>query len=131
MVLIGMVLLCAMGGVTHGQVKPAADPRAQIGTFIAYGIELLQQKRFEKFIRELATPAEVKKLEMQLGGLETTIEQFEKFDGETYLADFKRMKEHQPVLNAGGTIATFELRKEIKTTIILIKKGNLWYLSGE
>src|SRR5437868_4118313 len=73
-----------------------ADPRADIATLIPHAIKILEAKEYARFIQELASPASVKNLEKQPGGIEEAAKQYESA-GPGILNILKNMGNQKPV----------------------------------
>lgn len=109
--------------------KPA-DPRAEIATLIPHAIQLLEAKDYGRFVKELASPASVKKIEATPGGIEEAAKQYESAAGPVILAILKNMGNQKPVKSADGKRAVFRAKgTKGGYQITLVKSGDFWYFA--
>ena len=111
---------------------PKVDPRSEIGTMIPYAISLLEAKKYEQFIKEIATPGTATKMEKDFakdGGFANGAKLWGQHLGPFTLSIFKEFKDQKPVLNEDGTRAVF-VSKFIKYDgkLAFRKSGKFWQL---
>jgi len=127
-IVLGGTLLAASFAAAE---DPAlADPRADIATLIPHAIKILEAKEYARFIQELASPASVKNLEKQPGGIEEAAKQYESAAGPVILGILKNMGNQKPVKSPDGKRAIFRAKgSKGGYQITLVKSGDHWYFA--
>jgi hypothetical protein len=106
------------------------DPRADIATMIPHAIQVLEAKEYVRFIKELASPTSLKRLETKPGGIEDAAKQYETSAGPVILNILKNMGNQKPVISADGKRAIFRAKgTKGGYQITLIRSGDYWYFA--
>jgi hypothetical protein len=110
-----------------------ADPQEKLETAIPYGIRLLEEKEYAKFLQKFVEPEQFKKITAN-----TPLDEFAKGFAErkapVLLKVLKAVKDLKPTLDDEGKVATYEIKDkdqtEGRTSITFQKTEKLWYIKN-
>lgn len=106
-----------------------ADRREKLETAVPEGIRLLEAKDYVAFLKNFASPEDLKKFTEK-----TPLDEFAKEFGlekaPRLLEVLKSIRDVKPTLELDGTKATYALKEPIggKKVIIWVKIGKYWYI---
>jgi hypothetical protein len=113
------------------QAPPATkpDPRANLDTTIALGIQLLEQKEYVKFLSTFPRP---ERLAQRRDTMEEFAADFAK-DADRLLTALRQIQKMKPAMSADGTIATYTFEPPPTNgprTLRWAKANGVWYIDN-
>ncbi len=126
---LGFITVASVTPVVAQDVKP--ETQKTLETAIPEGVRLLEAKEYQTFVKNFASPADLKRITEEM-----SLEEFAKTFGERkaqrLLQVLKEIKDAKPDLDDTGTKATFTLKERIDggKSIEFIKIEKYWYLQN-
>lgn len=131
-----VLLACFMGAVARAPLCFADDDakahlREKVPTAIAEAIRMLEAKEYEDFLKEFVSPKDLKTITEKIP-VSTLATQFKGAKADTLLRTLKSIKDRQPTLEEGGSIAAFPVTVAgaPRSSIKFIKVGKYWYIQN-
>jgi hypothetical protein len=107
------------------------DPQETPEAAITEGISLLEEKKYEAFVKRFIKPDDLAKIteKMPLGDL---AKGFGERKAPAMLLVLKEVKDVKPTMNEAGTTATYALKEAVagKESFSLVKIDKLWYIEN-
>lgn len=110
--------------VASGVVRPAVD-RGDLDASVAWGAQLLEEKRYREFVMDFAAPSDRAALE-QHGGVDGILAEFGKSKAPKLLEYLRAAQRATPARD--GDLATYAL--EGATKLIFVRERGRWYLKN-
>lgn len=129
--LIDSLLILALLAVPADaqSAEAEANPQAALSTAIPHALTLIEGKQYEKFIRQYAVPAELKKI-LKQKTMDELVRGFAKDHAEKITLILNRIGSEKPHFSANGTVAEYpvEIKNFSQKKLVFEKISGRWYL---
>lgn len=125
-----LMILALLPLAAYGQSAEAeANPQTALSTAIPHALALIEEKQYEKFIRQYAVPAELKEI-LKQKTMDELVRGFAKDHAARITSALSRIRSEEPHLNAGGTVAEYpvKIKNFSQKKIVFEKISGRWYL---